>query len=71
MNNKSIMLCLEKLGIGRVESAVINLSKVLIEKGYNVIVLVQKGIYTNNIKSIGIKFIEYNISIDNFYSKEN
>lgn len=46
MINKTILICLEKLDIGGVETSVYNQSIAFKEKGYNVVVLAKNGIYT-------------------------
>lgn len=58
---KNILICLEKLGIGGVETAVVNQAIALKENGNNVVVMAEKGIYTpklqeNNIETIDFKF---------------
>ena len=42
---KTIMLCLNQLGIGGIETAVLSQTSQLIKKGYKVVVLAKNGIY--------------------------
>lgn len=46
MDEKNILICLEKLDIGGVETAVLNQATNWIELGYHVVILAKKGIYT-------------------------
>lgn len=62
----TIMICLEKLDIGGVETFVINQVNALI-KSYNIIVLARKGIYCETITKLGVKFIEFDFKDSDFY----
>ena len=64
---ESIMLCLENLNIGGVETAVINQAIFLKKKGWNVVVLAQKGIYTSFLENNGIDFLEFNFENKNYF----
>ena len=57
---KNILICLEKLDIGGVETAVVNQAIALKEKGCNVFVIAQKGIYSETLKNNGINSYKYN-----------
>ena len=55
---KTIMLCLNQLGIGGVETAVLNQTIQLIKKEYKVIILAKDGIYRSKFEEQGAIFIE-------------
>lgn len=65
MKNKAILICLEKLGVGGVETSVFNQTLAFKEKGYEVIVLAQKGIYTEKLISKGITCIDFEFNLGN------
>ena len=65
MKNKAILICLEKLGVGGVETSVYNQSLAFKEKGYNVIVLAQEGIYTKKLQEKGIICIDFEFNLGN------
>lgn len=65
MINKTILICLEKLDIGGVETSVYNQSIAFKEKGYNVVVLAKNGIYTEKLQSIGIVCINFEFELKN------
>ena len=44
--NKNILICLNKLDIGGIETVVVNQGLELLERGYKVVILSQSGIYT-------------------------
>lgn len=60
---KTIMLCLNKLDIGGIETAVLNQAINLIKKGYRVIILAADGIYREKFEKEGAIFIEMNYSL--------
>lgn len=60
---KTIMLCLNKLDIGGIETAVLNQAINLIKKGYRVIILAADGIYREKFEKEGTIFIEMNYSL--------
>lgn len=70
MNKQTVLICLERLDIGGVETAVINQTIALTKKGINVIILANEGIYTKKIIEIGAKFIKWNFNIKNNISCE-
>lgn len=55
---KNIMLCCNTIGIGGVETVILNQVKVFNSKGYNVYVVAGKGEYSNKIAELGGEFIE-------------
>lgn len=60
---KTIMLCLNKLDIGGIETAVLNQTINLIKKEYRVIILAADGIYRKKFESEGAIFVEMDYSI--------
>ena len=50
MKQETVMICLEKLDIGGVETSVLSQAQAIIKKGHNVIVLCKRGIYTQKCK---------------------
>ena len=43
---KNVLICLERLDIGGVETFVLNQATVLLSKGHTVVILAKKGLYT-------------------------
>ena len=60
---KTIMLCLNKLDIGGIETAVLNQTINLIKKEYRVIILAADGIYRKKFENEGAIFVEMDYSI--------
>lgn len=60
---KTIMLCLNKLDIGGIETAVLNQTINLIKKEYRVIILAADGIYRKKFENEGAIFVEMGYSI--------
>ena len=60
---KNILICIEKLGIGGVETAVLNQAKACKKKGYNVVIVSKKGSYVEQVKKHEIDFEEYEFKI--------
>lgn len=60
---RTIMLCLNKLDIGGIETAVLNQTINLVKKGYRVIILATDGIYREKFEKEGAVFIEMNYSL--------
>ncbi len=67
---KNILICLEKMDIGGVETFVYNQTISFLKKGYNVIILSDKGIYCDPIKKLGAKFINFRYELENSYDKK-
>ena len=65
MENKTILICLERLDVGGVETSVYNQALVFKEKGYNVIILAKNGIYTEKLKEQGITCIDFEFKLNN------
>ena len=70
MKKKTILICLEKLGAGGVETSVFNQSLAFKEKGYNVIVLAENGIYTEKLQAKGIICIDFEFKVGNEIDRE-
>ena len=70
MNSKTVMICLEQLGIGGVETAVYNQAYTLKEKGYNVIIVARNGIYKQKLENYGIKCIDFEFALENKFDFE-
>ena len=60
---KTIMLCLNKLDIGGIETAVLNQTINLIKRGYQIVILAGDGIYRKQFEKEGAIFIEMNYSL--------
>ena len=67
MNNKNIMLCLDILGIGGVETFVVNQSFALKKKGYNVVVISKRGIYSEILEKAGIICLDFSFNDKEWY----
>lgn len=65
MDKQVIMICLEKLDIGGVETAVVNQVYKFRKLGHEVLVLAKKGVYTETIEKAGAKFIECEFQLSN------
>lgn len=52
---KNILMLLMKLDIGGAETHVVELSKELVKRGYNVVIASNGGVYTKELESVGIK----------------
>ena len=70
MNSKTVMICLEQLGIGGVETAVYNQAYTLKDKGYNVIVVARSEIYKQKLENYGIKCIDFEFALENKFDFE-
>lgn len=70
MKNKAILICLECLGVGGVETSVFNQSLAFKEKGYNVVVLAKNGIYTEKLQERGITCINFEFKLGNEIDKD-
>ena len=61
MNKKNILMCLNSLGIGGVETACVTQIAEYARRNYNVYVLAEKGIYTEKLEKIkNVKCINFN-----------
>ena len=67
MEGKNILICLEKIGIGGVETYAINQAIALKNKGYGVVCVSKDGIHRKTLENNGIKWVEFNFEIENYY----
>lgn len=70
MENKNIMICLEGLDIGGVETAVFNQAILLTECGHKVIILSKSGIYTELLREKGIICIDFSFELGNNFCQK-
>lgn len=70
MKTKNVLICLDRLGIGGVETFVYNQSLTLKSKGYNIIILSSDGIYRKKLEEQGIKWIEFNFEAKDYLQYE-
>ena len=70
MENKTILICLERLDIGGVETAVYNQTLAFKQKGYDVIVLAKEGIYSKKLEEKGIICIDFEFRLGNEIEKD-
>ncbi len=66
---KRILICLEKIGIGGVETAVLNMA-ISLSKKNKVLVIAKRGIYEEKLKEFGISYIQYDFKITNNFNKK-
>lgn len=62
---KNILLCNNAMGIGGVETVILNQVLAFTKKGYNVYVVAGQGIYSSKIEELGGKFIEFEYPEEN------
>lgn len=67
---KTIMLCLNQLGIGGVETAVLNQTIQLKKMGYQVVILAKKGIYKEHFEKEGAIIIDFEFIVQNNIDSE-
>ena len=67
---ENILITLDQLGIGGVETHVVNQVKILRKLGKNVFVMSKKGSYVDTIKSTNAKFVEHEFSYKTYYDKD-
>lgn len=67
---ETVMLCLNQVGIGGVETAVLNQTIQLIKKNYRVIILARDGIYREKFEEEGAIFIQTEFTVSNKYDLE-
>lgn len=68
---KKILICLEQLGIGGVETAVLNQITVYRKRGYDVLVLAKDGVYRKTIEKMGVKYLEFHYLLENQYGMDS
>ena len=69
--SKNILTCLNKLDIGGIETAVVNQTSEFIDRGYRVVILAKRGIYTNIVEDKGAICIDINFQLKDGYDLEN
>lgn len=62
---KNILLCNNSMGIGGVETVILNQITAFSKKGYNVYVVAGKGIYSDKVEKLGGHFIECDFPEEN------
>ena len=67
---KNVLLCNNAMGIGGVETVILNQITAFTKKGYNVYVIAGKGIYSDKIEELGGKFIEFEFLEENKIDKQ-
>ncbi len=70
MAKRRILMCLEQLNIGGVETAVITLCQGYLRAGHQVFVAAKSGIYTKTLKDLGIEVLNIEYEIDNMVHLE-
>ena len=60
---KNILICLEALNIGGVETFVVNQASVLLSKGHTVVILAKEGLYTEKLKQEGAICIDFTFEL--------
>ena len=71
MKNRRILIALEQLGVGGIETFVLNQVKALKRKNIDVYLLAKKGLYYDQFKKNGAKIIEYEIKDCIYFNKNN
>ena len=66
----NILLCLEGMNIGGVETFVINQALALKQQKYKVFVIAKEGLYVEKLNKEGISFIDYEFKMTNYYDTE-
>ena len=67
MSKGNIMLCLLRLDIGGIETYVLNQTKELISRGYNIVILAKDGIYKDKFQSLGATCINFEFRFSQGY----
>ena len=70
MKKRNILMCLEHLDIGGIETAVVTLCKGYKREGHNVYVAAPNGIYSEELKKNGIEIYDITYKIDNYFHLE-
>lgn len=63
----NVLLCLEGMNIGGVETFVFNQALALKQKNYNVFIIAKEGVYVEKLNSADIHFINYDFKLTNYY----
>lgn len=67
---KNVLICLERLDIGGVETFVVNQATVLLSKGHTVVILAQKGLYTEKLEQKGAICIDFTFTLESKFDIE-
>ena len=67
MKKRNILMCLEFLGVGGVETAVVTLCKGYVRAGHNVFVAAKDGMYAKELEKIGVKVLRMEHKIRNYF----
>ena len=67
MKKRNILMCLEFLGVGGVETAVVTLCKGYVRAGHNVFVAAKDGMYAKELEKIGVKVLKMEHKIRNYF----
>lgn len=65
MKKEKVLICLEKMGIGGVETAVLSQVATLTKRGVDCVVLAEEGIYSSKVVEYGAKFIDFKFPLRN------
>ena len=65
--SKNILICLKKLDIGGIETSVVNQVTEMLERGYGVVILSKRGIYTEKMVSKGAICIDFDYELTDGY----
>ena len=67
---KNVLICLERLDIGGVETFVLNQATVLLSKGHTVVILAKKGLYTEKLEQKGAICIDFTFTLESNFDIE-
>lgn len=67
---QTVILCLEKIGIGGVETSVINQAVEYKRRGYKVVILAGSGIYCETLKNLEISFENFDFNLNNNFDNK-
>ena len=62
----NVLICLNRLAVGGVETYVVSQAKALKRKGYGVYIISGKGVYTKTLEDAGITCLEYRFDETNY-----
>lgn len=67
---RNILMCLQQMDIGGVETAVLTMCKGYVRAGCNVFVAAKRGVYVDQLEKIGVKFYEIEYEFLNSFPLE-
>lgn len=70
MDNKNILICMQQMGIGGVETVVLNQIQALQKRNYNVFIIGKFGTYTKKYSEYGATCIDFDFKLQKFYDKK-